>query len=426
MLSISAPFINVVFRIATLATRFVLVFILAKFLDPADVGLYGLFTATVGYALLCVGLDLYVYTTRELLRAPSDRAGRFLKSQASIVGICYVILSPAVLFVFPLLGLPSWLILWFIPVLVLEHLNQEIYRLLIALSHQLSASLLLFVRQGSWALALTFLFALNETSRSLNAVMFLWSSAGAVAACAGVWKVKSLKLGGWKSKVDWAWIKRGLSVSGGFLVATLGIRAVQTFDRYWLENLAGLNVVGAYVLFFGVASALNVFLDAAIFSFRYPELIDLGNRKAYSEMRRIVRRMWLQATGSAIVFAVLSSLMLPILLNWIGKPVYLSAIDLYYWVLVASIFFSLSMIPHYALYALGHDRTIILGHLMALLFFGVTTTGFAAVSATYAVPIGVLVAMVAVLIWKSWAYFRAFRSEQSQGVLPILRSNLTK
>ena len=59
----------------TLTSKFLLVFFLAKFLEPRDVGLYGLLAAVVGYGIYFVGFDFYTYASRELISAnPVDRS----------------------------------------------------------------------------------------------------------------------------------------------------------------------------------------------------------------------------------------------------------------------------------------------------------------------------------------------------------------
>jgi hypothetical protein len=93
-------------------------------------------------------------------------------------------------------GWPSYLLYWFIPILILEHFNQELSRLLIALSEQLTSSVILFIRQGSWAIASIALMYLDSSTRHLNVVMSLWAVAGIAAACTGIWKLKQLKTGG--------------------------------------------------------------------------------------------------------------------------------------------------------------------------------------------------------------------------------------
>ena len=400
---------NVVLRIATLATRFALIFILAKYLDPETLGYYGLFTAAIGYALLCVGLDMYTFTTREILGIDSGSRGSLLKNQIAVVSLIYLGLVPFTPYLLATAGLPSSLINWFIPILILEHVNQEIFRILVVLSRQLTASVLMFVRQGTWAIAAAILMALDDSTRGLKTVMVLWTLAGVTAVGAGVWQLYLLRLGNWRAAVDWKWVARGLRVSSVYLIATLSVRAIQTFDRYWLGDLSNLQVVGAYVLFFGVISALAVFLDAAIFSFRYPVLISLAKVGEYDRIRSHVRIMAGQTIAACAGFSIVSILLLPYLLDWIGKAIFLEELDIYYWVLAAAIAYSLSMIPHYALYAIGKDRVIVSSHVAALALFIVSTWFLERFIGYLAVPAGVLCAMLLVLLWKSITYFHVFK-----------------
>jgi len=400
---------NVMLRLGTHGTRFALVFVSAKYLTENDLGYYGLFTAALGYALLSFGLDLYVYTTREFPRYRPERQGLLIKSHAALVAVIYVVLSPLMLLVLPYADLPNFLIWWFFPILILEHINQELYRLLIMLFKQVQASVLLFLRQGSWALTAAGLMLVDEGSRSLNFLILQWAVSGLVAVAAGVWTVHKQKLSGWQSPIDWPWIRRGVVVSASFLVATLALSSISTFDRYWLNSLAGPDMVGAYVLFIGVASTLNVFLGASIFEFRYPELVSLGRLKDRAGMRAKIREMTILVAAISVAFALISFLFLPFLLGWIGRSIYSSRMDLYGLVLAATVAHSLSMAPHYGLYALGRDRDIIAGHLIALIIFAVTTWCAAHISTSNAVPVGVLVAMTSVLVWKTAAYLRAFQ-----------------
>lgn len=65
---------------------------------------------------------------------------------------------------------------------------------------------------------------------------------------------------------------------------------------------------------------------------------------------------------------------------------------------------ALGLIPHYGLYARGQDRPIIFSHLAALGRF-VAVTGLLSKShAALAVPIGLNLSFLVILIWKSTAY----------------------
>src|SRR5690606_16168777 len=60
---------NIGLRGLTLSSRFLLLFALARWLSPAELGLFGLVSAIVGYGIYLVGLEFYAFATRELIRA---------------------------------------------------------------------------------------------------------------------------------------------------------------------------------------------------------------------------------------------------------------------------------------------------------------------------------------------------------------------
>lgn len=395
---------------ATMGTRFLFIFFLAKNLDPRLVGYYGLFTVTVGYSLYFVGLDFYTYASREILNTPQERRGQLLKGQLALSGLLYLLFIPgAFTLLVQFANWPWYLMLWFLPIVVLEHINQEVYRLLIAMSEQISASVILFIRQGSWALAIVALMTLDPAARALPSVLACWAIAGVAAACAGAWKLRSMQLGGWGLAVDWRWVRKGVAVSTAFLLSTLALRGIQTFDRYWVEALGGLDIVGAYVLFLGVAGTLLTFLDAGIFSFSYPMLVKLHLAHDIHALRTKVNSMFASTIMLCAAFAMVSWLVLPFLLQWINKPVYSSSMGLYAWLLAATIISAISMVPHYALYARGCDRPLIQSHVAALFVFLLITWMLSDRFPQWAVPAGLNAAFSLVLIWKCIWYWKLTR-----------------
>lgn len=391
---------------ATLASRFLLIFFLARFLEPAQLGLYGLLTATIGYSLYLLGLDFYTFTTREVLKRERHEWGGLLKDQGALSLVLYAVFIPLLSLIF-VKGLLPWnLAVWFFPLLVLEHINQELGRLLIAISQQLLASVILFIRQGTWAIAVTALMAVEPTSRSLDYVLGAWTVAGVTAVLIGAYRLTQLGIGGWHKKVDWSWIVTGLKVSIPLLVATLGLRGVFTLDRYWLQTLGGLEIVGAYVLFMGISGALMAFLDAGVFAFSYPGLISAHQKKQPEMFQKILRLLLVQTLMLTVAFIVVSLLLLSPLLSWLGNPLYTAQQYLYPWVLITTVLFALSMVPHFALYAQGIDRPIIHSHIASLFVFVMTTWLFSQRWPLLAVPLGLCAAFALILVWKTWAFFK--------------------
>jgi O-antigen/teichoic acid export membrane protein len=336
-----------------------------------------------------------------------------IKGQMALSGGLYLAVLLGSLAFISEVDWPSSLYWWFAPILMLEYLNQEISRLLIALSQQISASIVLFLRQGSWAIAIVSLFALVPESRNLELVFALWTASGIAAAGLGAWKLSQLEIAGWRLRVDWHWVRRGIAVSLSFLVATLALRGIQTFDRYWLEHLGGVELVAAYVLFIGMAGSLLVFLDAGIFAFTYPQLIRLHQEGARDKARAVVRLAFWQTLVSIVAFGAVSWFLLPHLLHWIGNPLYEREIGLYPWVLAAMAINGIGMIPHYALYARGFDKPIITSHILGLVIFVAVTWGLSRDGWTLAVVIGLNAALFLILFVKSAAYLFLIAADNS-------------
>ncbi|QJI16872.1 MULTISPECIES: lipopolysaccharide biosynthesis protein [unclassified Pseudomonas] len=397
---------NISIRGLTLISKFLLIFFLARFLEPAELGVYGLLAATVGYSMYLLGFDFYTYSTRELLKRHRQEWGGLLKSQGALTLVLYAIFLPLLSLVFINDLLPMRVLGWFFVLLILEHLNQELGRLLVAVSQQLSASLVLFLRSGVWAILVVGVMVLYPDTRDLDVVFGAWTLGGLTALLLGIFRVNRMGLSGWRQKVDWIWIIRGLKVALALLIATLAIRGVFTLDRYWFQELAGLDMLGAYVLFMGVSMALMSFLDAGIFAFIYPGLISSYQQEDAVGFRRGMLKLLLQTVCVCGFFLLVALLTIGPLLAWLDKPLYSEQRGLFIWILLATVLYAVGMIPHFGLYAQGRDRPIIFSHIASLIIFILATGSFAQYWPHLGVPLGLCVSFFCVLCWKSWSFYR--------------------
>ncbi|NWC11302.1 hypothetical protein HX776_21130 [Pseudomonas agarici] len=399
-------FINIALRGTTLASKFLLMFFLAKFVEPKELGLYGLLTATISYSLFLLGVDFHTFTTREIIKRERHEWGGLLKDQGVLSLLLYATVLPLLVFIF-LTGLLPWRIAgWFFILLVLEHLTQELGRFLIAISEQLFASVVLFLRSGIWAVLVTSIMFFKAETRNLDFVFGGWALGGLVALLLGVYRLKQLNISGWHNKIDWRWIGKGLKVAVPLLMATLSIRGIFTLDRYWFADLMGLGTLGAYVLFMGISTALLSFLDAGVFAFIYPGLISAHHNKDSAAFCLKLRTLLLQTLLLSGAFAVTTLLIIDPLLVWLDKPLYLENQSLVPWILLTTLLYSVGMVPHYALYAQGLDRPIIHSHIASLLIFIPSTWLFSQFWPLQAVPLGLCVAFFLILLWKSLAFVR--------------------
>lgn len=397
-------FINVSLRGITLGSKFVLIFLLAKLLEPAEVGLYGLLTVTIAYVLMAVGFDFYTYSTREMLNTERSKWMGMLRDQAVFYSITYTVLLPVCLFIFFQGLLPWGMVFWFFPLLALEHLAQEFNRLLVAIGEPLWASAVLFLRQGLWAVVAAICMWLMPDLRHLSFVLAAWTAGVLVACILAATRLNKLDRSSLKAAINWQWIKRGTHVALPFVFATLSLRALYTVDRYWIEALNGLEVLAAYVLFMGIANVIMTFLDAAVFTFIYPTLIAAAGKCDKPGFQRQMKRLTTQTLWITGALCIVVIVLAHPLIAWLDKDVYSDNFDLLYWTVLATALSVLSMVPHYALYAWKQDQRIILSHLGSLPIFGAAIYLCTDALGTAAVPAAMAIAFLFLLISKT-AFF---------------------
>ncbi|KAA0014603.1 hypothetical protein F0A17_02870 [Billgrantia pellis] len=397
-------FVNLGLRGSTLAAKFALLFVLAYFLEPVDVALYGLIAATISYSLYALGFDFYSYSTRELLGSPRAQWAKLLRDQTVFFVSIYCLVLPLLLMVFAS-GLLPWSVApWFFVLAVLEHLGQELNRMLVAMSRQLLAGVVLFLRSGIWAFVVALMFWYSEAFRNLEFVFLAWAIGAFLACLLGVLSLRSLDRSCLVQEVDWRWIFSGIKVAIPLLLATLAIRAVFTVDRYWVEDIAGTEVLAAYVLFAGVANAVVAFLDAGVFVFLYPRIVSAfkeSNAQAYDKGMLALLK---QAFCITLLLCLAAGLLIHPVLHWLGREAYSQHVGILYIMLLAMFIFSMSMVPHYGVYAMSKDRYIVGSHILTLFVFLLAAASLASVSPIYAVPVALCISFAFMATCKLVAY----------------------
>lgn len=395
-------------RGATLLSKFVLIFVLAKYMEPPQVALFGLLSSAVSYSLYALGFDFYNYSTRELIIADSSGKDAVIRNQATFQTLTCLVFLPILLFMFDRYFPGDGLLIWFCALLLSELFSQELYRMLIAYTSQRLASTVLFVRSGVWVYAAVTLMWAGPQFRQLEIVLLLWLFGAGLSCVIGVIAISRLQEISWRGGIDVLWIKRGLKVAVPLLLSTMALKGVFTFDKFIVETSSGLDIAAAYILYAGISMALLSFLDAGVFVFYYPKLISLWRDKKHEVMHKNLKMMLLKTILVCVIFVAAAYSMLDFVLGWLDKEVYIEHSYLLGWLLSASVLYSLSMVPHYALYASSHDKWIVVSHIICLMTFLVLTLLLVEVMGAVAVPIALNVSFGLLLMLKAalWLWER--------------------
>lgn len=398
--------VNVSLRGGTLVCKFLLIFLLAKFLPPEEVGLFGLVVATIGYSFFVLGFEFYTYSSRELLGVSKEKWLPIIRDQWLFFAISYALFLPLLLFAFGVY-FSSWKYAgWFLVLLLFEHTAQELNRLLVVMSEQFLASLVLFLRSGAWAIVAVLWMGCVQEARNLEFVFLAWSVGAGTACALGAARILQLDKSTWNRKVDWRWILRGVKIAFPLLIASLAIRGLFTFDRYFVESAVGLDVLGAYVLFVGIAFSIVSFLDAGVIAFLYPKVVAAAKENDERKFKKNMKELTVTLVLATVAMAVFALLFSPFVLGWIGKEVYLDNFYILRWLLLAVIVYAASMVPHVGLYAKHYDKAILYSQVLGLLvffigcFIGIPM--FGAIAVVWAMCVSFLV----ILVWKVAVYLK--------------------
>lgn len=385
--------LNMLLRCLTLASKFFLMVYLAKVLPTEQLGIYALFTVTVSYALYICGLDFYTYTQREMLSAPLEKWGEIIRNQFIFYGVVYLFVLPIMLLIFIFDVLPWKIIGWFYLLLTLEHLSQELSRLLVTCGRVTLTSITLFFRCGAWVFVVVSIYKYNPDLKELWPIWAGWSLGVSVSIVVAMVPLSRI-IGQCPKKIttDWQWIFKGLKKASQLLIGTLALRGLFTFDRYFLDLYAGKTQVAIYSFYMSIANAMMTFADAGIVTKIYPKIIVAYKSGKYDEFQRLLKALTIGIISLYAAFLVVMILIINQVLSYVGKDTYSDQIIILWILFLAMAIFSLSLVPHYSLYAHGNNRSIAIASILAFAAFIVSSALFKPNFGTIEASISILIA----------------------------------
>jgi O-antigen/teichoic acid export membrane protein len=399
---------NAVLQGGTMLGKAAMLLALARYLPVSEVGLFGLLFATVNLAMYAVALDFSSFTMREILGVPAGSVPYLLRSQLSMHGVTYLVVLPLLLLVFWWGVLPWPLAPWFFGLLVLEHLGQEVHRVLVTLQRSSQAGLTVFIRQGVWGLVLAVLMTMVGATRNLETVLAVWTVCEVVGLVIGVWLLRDLTWTGvFARPPDWVWVRRGLRIAMPFLVSTLAVVGMGTVDRYALNHFFGHDAVGVFTFFMFARSAIQGLTEVGVRLVLQPRIVIARQTGAHDQYARLMMALFAGTLGGALLLGGFAAVAIEPALVLIGRPEYRAELPAFWMVLALTIVATVADVPHAALYARHLDRAIVvcgfIGLITALVANLVLVPRFAIVGAAAATTCG----FAAMGLARTWALYRA-------------------
>jgi O-antigen/teichoic acid export membrane protein len=350
----------------SLASRFALTLGLAAIVSPAQMGVFGLYWAGLQLASSLMGFDVYATTTRELLRPGADH-GATIRRHIGFMLLVALITTPLATIAFGLSApaVPAALVVIFFLQLPAEYYCQEFSRLLVPLNRPFQSTLILFIRSALWTPLPFGLIVLFPQVAPVVLVAISWFF-GTLAAAITTAVVVKRATGSWNfPKIDSKWAKTAVLSSGVFFLGSLVFRGMLGFDRFLVNGVLGIEVVGIYTVQASACLGALALVESGISAWWYPRLVNEIQADDVAAASRTFRGFLRNGVASALLLVsaivVAFKVAAPLLIN----PVYSADLAGFY-AMAAGVFLYASSMPyHYVLYGRGQDRKILCIYVVA-------------------------------------------------------------
>lgn len=327
-----------------------------KYISLEFQGEYSLLLTSITVLMLVTGFDFYVYSNRYLIKNREEKS-KVLINQFVFHFCTYIILF-LLYITLTLFNIPfEYLTITVFFLLIFEHLGMEFFRIFIALEKPLIANIVLFIRTGTWPLLLIYKIVVINEPITIQTIIFYWTAASLLSVILSfallfkdIFKVKIT--------INKIWIKQGIKVASVFFIATIAQKIIEYSDRYIIDSFLGVKSVGIYSFFFQLANVANVVIFTIFISFMYPQIVYFIDQKLKKEAYSVIRKLQLYSIGFIVFYTIVIAVILPYLLDFVGKSELYNHQIILYLFLVGNLFLNLSYTSHYVLLSLEKDKVL--------------------------------------------------------------------
>lgn len=388
-------FTNFLLRGLTLVAKFGLTIFLAKYISSDVLGQYTVFLTTVTICIYILGFEFYTYSQREYKYNDISSLVAQLRDQSIFYILAYLVLVPIAI-LFGENYIKSNLLL-FALILILEHINQELYRLHVALNKPISATFNNFLRSGVWAILYVSLGLANPQLINLKFLYYLWLIGEILCLVFSIYVISYLNWGSiWQTKINWLWIRRGVSVSTVFFLSGITLKMIEYSERFFLKEIIGDAALGVYFFFYNIAYLPYSFFTTVIVINFLPNLIKgfkEENKSFYFESKK---KFYVATKNYVFVAYILTILGYLFVTNYyLSDPIYKINQNIFWGQLTASAFTILSEVYYVELYIRHKDGLILKTFILALIIHFISNFVFISHYGIYGAVIAkVIVALV--------------------------------
>lgn len=351
-------------RVLTLFSKSLLLFYVFIKLPTESIGEFGLLASSVIIGTSILGLDYYTFNTREILKEKNISIN-LISEQFIIHLFTYILILPFSYLIFYYKILDIWLIWYFYILLILEHINTEVFRILINLQKPIQANISQFLRGGLWILALITGEFIFDQKINLGNIFLYWVFGSAGAFIFGSIFILEYKTD--KYIINFKRIISGLKIAGIFFIGTILLRLNEFIDRFLIKSYLGLSDVGIYTFYSQITSVIQTLVSTGIILILYPKIINhyqKGENEYYQKyMKKLNNSILISGATLSIIIIILSY----IYFSRLDNRDYIQNFETLIFLVMANYIILIATVPNYSLYVRRLDKKIVFGTTFSLI-----------------------------------------------------------
>lgn len=354
-------------RVATLAAKFGITIVIARFLGLESLGVYGMIVGAVAIVPVMASFGFAQSLARDASHESLDVTVVKLSRYGSIVFSVYLPLLFVGGCVDVVKNAPFWSLL--VVIIFFEHVNNDAFNLLIATGRPVLANILVFVRSSLWIYAYTAFVFFEKESTSFATLLQFWTVGLLITTvCSGYhlrkwpWEKVCLNI-----LEAYSWGREYLKGSKYLYISEIASNASFYIDRYLIGAFLGVAEAGVYTFFSSVGMALYNLVSSGVMQVARPGLVSSHVKKDYKRFDALFLSCFRRSVAASLILVCLAIAAFPWFAPYVKQAELQSQYGSFAFLLVGVLVRIVADLEGYKLYTARMDLLFMRSTLLCLL-----------------------------------------------------------
>jgi len=303
-----------------LIARFLLALFIARFIGLEELGIYGLISGAAAILQIVLRCGVFSKLSRDAVHNDLPALVHDLRHYGSGVLILYGLLLPAAIAVGGYFG-HTYLALLVVAVIMVEHAISDVVALMTNLDRPASANMLYAFQSAAWIYLYIALALMFPTLRTLDWLLVFWICGSLLALIFAASLTRAWPWAdGFRVPLQWSWFKENALASWRLYLGEVVAVLTLYIDRYLVSLFLTLELVGVFVLFWQMASAVGNLVGAGVLQVYRPRLIRAGHGNNTADFKSLYRESLLHGLAAGALLSLVAAAAAYFLIPYSKQP----------------------------------------------------------------------------------------------------------